>query len=433
MNFHHTMLPGWNTNTSPETLRQKPGFLHLVIKPITKSGARVDHGEFETDIRRFASWPDGIAANILIAKIHFVTRKQWEWPHLHLLFRYSRGSPTWRWVGEFLRDRGYKYAWCPVNSVNATYKYIQEAERGVLLSSQAGISSYTREFGIHDSGHLCEEEIATHEHVTEHCFSMRECADYTEEPVAQSSGAIQRDVDDVVGGAAGIKTKEAKAQLIEQAISTLQPPSISEFKQMIVMSPLFHRRDFKAVYYSEDFDKLFDKAHETVAMQHKNMRWEDLLHKVNVESLRQQHGDYLSPNESVWWIKNWAHHNGININDFVTKLKLVIDKRQVKLNSIQFHADPNSFKTVIATSIAQSCIFYFNNNQLNGRTSQFGLQEATKCRVGLLDEVSIDDMWKEKFLLLLGGHPCNTDKKFQGLQNIARIPILLCYNKGENT
>lgn len=112
-------------------------------------------------------------------------------------------------------------------------------------------------------------------------------------------------------------------------------------------------------------------------------------------------------------------------------VKKVVDKEVVKFNSIQLHGPPNSYKTVIATSICHSLIYYFNNNQLNGRTSQFGLQEAIDKRIAFLDEIAVDDSWKEKFLLLLGGNHCNTDKKFEAPQQISRLPVILCFNKGK--
>lgn len=419
----------WVNNTSPDTRKEKPGILHLVIKPTNRDGQPGDFGSFFrtfTDYHSETNSNAEFSASLFTIVLHERNRNADFWPHIHIVFKYSRGNRCWQWINQFLKLRNNKYSWSRVVDINAVLHYLETGGGRTLLFSTPWAGYISGQPELPDAG--TDGETALWGCQEECGLKRKRHASGSSESPSEAVGSITSGDRPSVGSTSRAKSKVYAARdRLQEILETLQPPSITEFKSALVVDPRY--RSDTQMLYNKFFEKNFGIAHEIARLRHKHTPWEQSLRMINMQTLKLRIKNMLSPVMSVYWIKQWCTHNKIDISEFVKNCLNVIDCRVQKINSIQIQGPPNSFKTVIAQSIIHSCIYYFNNNQLNGRTSQFGLQEAVSARVAFLDEIAIDDQWKEKLLLFVGGFDCNTDKKFSTPANIPRTPVIMCYNK----
>lgn len=414
---------------TPDCSGSPPQYIHLIIKSKTVNNDRADYIQFYGDGKQLAANLDFRNKGGIITH-HGLNRVGEFYPHLHLLYWHSKDCRNWRVIRELLRRRGYRYEWSAVISLANISKYLQEGEHREVLAAQTGVLFDTGPEGMDDFGFESKEELERRCGLSQHHVQHTESSSDSRKRHLQEDGRTSDSDSDGMERPIRRKNKVQRTLLdIQQALQALQCTSLSEFKEAVYTMPEYQH--LITSFYSKNFLRDWQIAQEMCCFQHRKRTWEESLHLFNIDTLERAHGKFLSPNDSVSWIKEWLTWNKINIREFVGNVKKVVDKEVVKFNSIQLHGPPNSYKTVIATSICHSLIYYFNNNQLNGRTSQFGLQEAIDKRIAFLDEIAVDDSWKEKFLLLLGGNHCNTDKKFEAPQQISRLPVILCFNKGK--
>lgn len=429
-------------NTCPDTVHQSAAYLCLVIKSkkLRGYGPRATAHELLLAGRNLGGEFDDIHTKSTIKRHHIVAlhtrnRKGQFYPHLHVLYWHSKGNEYWRSISELLRSGGYKYQWAVVRDFALISSYLQEKEHQQVLNFTTGAYQYAGPTGqLPSTEHVISDQDGEERGLQEESDGRAELADSGWVCPGQADSSDSDSDSASVGSSIGGKRKsgfssserERKNMVFTKAIRTIQPTSLSLFKKGICTNPEFAY--LRKYMLDKNFPQEFAVAHQEVCFQVQDKTWEDCLQMVNMEI--DIFDQYYTPNESVYWIKEFLIYNNINIEEFITNCHNVINRRITKMNSIQFHGPPNSFKTVIMTSLAESCIFPFVNNQLNGKTSQFGLSGAVDKRIAFLDEIVVDQMWQEKFLLLLGGMPCETDVKYEQPQTVERIPILLCFNKG---
>lgn len=418
-------------NTTPDSQGVSKEYIHLIIKGQTVNHERIEPGSLHLHGSTLANEFGRItrASNCtrgFIVTYHGKNRRGEFYPHLHVLYWHSKDNKYWGQIRQLLHRTGAKYEWSVVQSIVAVSKYLQASESREILGIEAGPLQPSGLTGMDDLGAESEALFERGCGVQEHNVRDGEPSTSTR---FRANEASDTDSDNDYDGLRRTSRRKVQGPVekIYKALEVLQSSSVSDFKQAVYCMDEY--KHLEPLFISKNFTKFFAVAHEKICFRYRDKSWEESLQLFNIDTLERQHGKFLSPNESVAWIKEWLTFNNIDIKQFVTQAKCVLDKERVKLNSLQFHGPPNSFKTVIASSLCRSKIFYFNNNQLNGRTSQFGLQEAVDKAIAFLDEISVDDSWKEKFLLLLGGSVCNTDKKFEAPQQINRVPVILCFNK----
>lgn len=156
--------------------------------------------------------------------------------------------------------------------------------------------------------------------------------------------------------------------------------------------------------------------------------WYELLKMGNFNLYERMDSCLYSVDESIKWINKIFSHNGMDPDIAIKDLITIVDKKIMKINTLWLKGPPNCGKSLLMESVARSCIYYANNNQLNSKTSQFGMQEFILARIVLLDEVALGSDFKDKFNLLCGGNDTNTDKKHQGYEKIKRTPVILMSN-----
>lgn len=421
-------------NTTPDSQKIRPSYLHLIVRSKRQSGTYVFEPEFKNELFKLGTLlerlDDEAGPNCTGGTVsyHGVRRDGSYWPHGHIVYWHSKDNAKWKAISQFLRRQRYQYQWSIVRSPEGLKKYLQEDGAKEIYWLDQGAWDVSRFERVSTTGHESEEVHGRGQRLQEHSICNRKPADDGEESDCWSGEHSGTDDNGSTPTYVRGKREAGIIGRLSEAIEKLQSSSLSQFKEQVYTNELY--KHMENLLFEDKFNNYFARAHDKVCFKHRLMKWEQIMGTINMDSLEMMNGKYLHENESVGWIKEWLVFNSIDIKRFVTNVKAVIDREQIKKNSIQLHGPPNSFKTVIATSIVDSCVYKFINNQLNGRTSQFGLQECVNKRVAFLDEVSVDQQWQEKFLLLLGGFPCETDKKFESLQTIPRTPVILCFNKG---
>lgn len=357
-------------------------------------------------------------------------------PHCHFFFRNYKSCATFQGLLRFIRANGLGYKWSTARHPASIFEYLLQTDNKILLCSSheaQNSDARTWEDDVELGNQGPAGDDAEWEPSEESESEDRELLSGSQQSGDEGSERVMRGDSDEVCQPYGrrptqrARRNEAAVQWVRTAVSTLFPTSLSELETLVINDEAW-LEDYLEHSTDKDFIKYVSQAMKLFHYRMKSKTWEELMH-MDFVSTREKLGDrYMPVNKSVLAIKKFLSHNNINIPTFVKEVKMIMNKEKMKINTLYLYGEANSFKTGILTSIAETCGSIFNNNQLNGTTSQFGLQEATNKRVALLDEIVIDEKWMNKALLLLAGQTCNTDVKFESLQNISRIPILLASN-----
>lgn len=134
-----------------------------------------------------------------------------------------------------------------------------------------------------------------------------------------------------------------------------------------------------------------------------------------------------SSEESFLWLLKILDHNKIEFNDFMSKVIRVMDKKEVKFNTLFFIGAPNAGKTLIADSLAKACIFYGVINKFE-KFMNFVWAPFLGCRAGLINEPRFTDVYVEELKNVLEGMEIPCDAKWKSDQNLQRLPIIITGN-----
>lgn len=137
--------------------------------------------------------------------------------------------------------------------------------------------------------------------------------------------------------------------------------------------------------------------------------------------------DCLPVCESVCWIRKIFAHNGFDELTFCSQIMSLINKTEMKINTVIFHGAPNSGKTLLGLSIARSCLFYAAVQDFN-KNNDFYLQDVLHQRFCFINEPAIADERFETFKNVLEGATVTINAKYQSNITLDRTPCLICTN-----
>lgn len=319
--------------------------------------------------------------------------------HLHILYRHSRDSPASQAIQRFIRSIGTTALWICPNSPAKVYEYLSENRGKHVLATQSGAPEANGQPGepvIMSDGIGCapgRRPAKRRLSFSEEASSDGEHRPTTGDAFERIGSGFDNQNTPNAWGKARVKSQErgARQAWIQEVVARISPSSYGDFLRGVNH---FWPEQWRNYVHIKTTKEEIEREMDQHKIRVQAMSWQDKSKMINVPLLEMAHGRYLKPNESVLWIKEWLIFNGIDIKTFVESVHTVLTKSRPKLNTIYLHGPPNSFKTIIAQSIAETCLYIFTNNQLNGRTSDFGLQEAIYSSVCLLDEIQVTDEWK---------------------------------------
>lgn len=227
------------------------------------------------------------------------------------------------------------------------------------------------------------------------------------------------------------KTRENPAIKLQrellQSVSALQPVDYVDWKRLILTDP-----DWCSWYMANNikykFQDRLGEALENYKLIAQQKNYLDLLETINMRSLEMKYGQYEKLFDSVAHIKEFFHHNQIDIEQAVKDVFQWADKEISKKNTIVVKGPPNCGKSLIINSIVTGMHNVCRANRFDNTGSQFSLQEGATARVWFMDEVHLQDKFWSTLLILWAGQPVDTDVKNKGHVDIPRVPVIMAFN-----
>lgn len=142
---------------------------------------------------------------------------------------------------------------------------------------------------------------------------------------------------------------------------------------------------------------------------------------------------YLPIDKSIDIITQLLNHQFNNdnqlIQEFITTLYNVLEKRLPKMNSVYIVGPASAGKTYF---IMMVCAFYLNVGHVKNfvRGQNFPLNDCGNRRVLIWNEPSIMPSAFDTVKMLSGGDPCPAAVKYQGDTTIPKTPLLFTANNG---
>lgn len=137
--------------------------------------------------------------------------------------------------------------------------------------------------------------------------------------------------------------------------------------------------------------------------------------------------DYQPPEEHVQWMENVFKKNKVDLIEFGAKLKIICEKKIVKLNCFVISGKPNSGKSMITRMLSaplKPTIVPKGNEQ-----SSFQFQGLIGSTCALLEEPIIWPFNVNSFKTLIGGDLHATDVKNKNQENVERTPFFISTNE----
>lgn len=208
-------------------------------------------------------------------------------------------------------------------------------------------------------------------------------------------------------------------QHIQKAVEAVLPKNETELTSYLysIGSDIMLHKDYQSA------SKILMDAHHHSFI---NQSWEDII-RHTPDSFHDAQ-PYVPIAESLEWFYKIMAHNNIDANAFVHDAVAVVNKQKPKKNCLMLQGKPNSGKTLVAESIANSTVYYETLSTFNG-TSNFEFQSMLFKRVCLLNEPKITDKTIEIIKCILEGIPVSIDAKYKTGQTLPRTPILIASNE----
>lgn len=172
------------------------------------------------------------------------------------------------------------------------------------------------------------------------------------------------------------------------------------------------------------FESSFRNCLELQKIYTNSFTWMECLETFS--HIEHKQGD-LQVAESVEWIRKIFKHNNEDLMKFVAALIPIMDKTFNKINSVLFLGPPNGGKTLIAESIARTCIFYINIQNFE-KGNNFYLQDLVNMRCGLINEPHVCQEKIETFKNICEGLDVAIDVKYKTAQILKRTPLIITSN-----
>lgn len=233
------------------------------------------------------------------------------------------------------------------------------------------------------------------------------------------------------GGPSSKKTKSrSNWETISEICTTYHVGDVTTFKELLVRLPNPEtQRWFVENFQTRNFEVYVDNQINIDKICYRSLPWEECIKAINFTTYKLNYGAWYTIDKSVEWIERILDYNGIEIKDFVQYIYDVINKTSPKKNAVWFHGPPNSGKTVLALSIASSCLHPFLLDNFNPKSDgRFQLAPAIEARVVLMNEGQVTHEVYDKFLNLWEGLTVGTDRKYAPSQVITRVPFIMTSN-----
>lgn len=173
-----------------------------------------------------------------------------------------------------------------------------------------------------------------------------------------------------------------------------------------------------------DFDAKFRTAIQLSEMEYLDQTWENLLKQCDDDLFPSD--KYHSVGTSRQLISRWFDDQNIDLWKFVEGTIPIFDKKRKKKNTIVFHGEKNSGKTLIAQSLCESMLSY--GIITNNASASFTFQDVLDKRSMLIEELVIGANQTEEMKSIMGGEPVMIQVKCKPQAYLDRTPVVITCN-----
>ena len=137
---------------------------------------------------------------------------------------------------------------------------------------------------------------------------------------------------------------------------------------------------------------------------------------------------YYDVDTSIIWFRRILTHNKIDETAFIKCVENVMNKSEMKLNSVWLCGATNAGKSLLCNSIVESARFFSNIMEFDERTA-FPLNDAPGKRVLLINEPVIADKRIELIKNIMEGQDVAINVKHKKGISLPRTPLIISSNK----
>jgi len=229
----------------------------------------------------------------------------------------------------------------------------------------------------------------------------------------------------ITGAAGGAPKVRIGRRLADLFIQSGQA-DVSSFRQWITGKTEL-REELEALLYSKKWKELVEEAIDLVAEDFRLLGWIEIM-DLNEKYVVYPDSQFYDVDTSIYWLKQILSFNGIELDYFIKCVVSVMDKSEMKLNSIWLSGPTNAGKSLICNSVVESARFYANIMEFDERT-QFPLNDAPGKRVLLINEPVIADKRIELIKNIMEGQDVAINVKHRKGITLPRTPIIISSNK----
>lgn len=175
--------------------------------------------------------------------------------------------------------------------------------------------------------------------------------------------------------------------------------------------------------YQKNF-QLISELHRAEICQ---LSWSEILERVPNALYESKDHAYLPVDESLKWFEQWCEFQKIPIERFALECHEIVNKLRPKINTLLLFGPPNSGKTLIANTIAESLVYYGNIQSMNGNNT-FEFQEAKMRRALLMNEPMTTDATVNTLKNIMEGQNTTIAIKYRTDQILLRTPVIMTSN-----
>lgn len=216
--------------------------------------------------------------------------------------------------------------------------------------------------------------------------------------------------------------QETKNLLQKYFVSPLSAiRDVPEFRQNNILSDPKNKDYIQAAF--DDFGKDLN--------EYQLRDFYNLLNKEDCNPIFISSMQYGSLQDSIQWIddllKFQFHNDEGNIQQFLTTVVDVFDKRIPKMNTVCIKSAPSAGKNFFFDMLFAICLNYGQLGQAN-KHNVFAFQEAPNKRLLLWNEPNYESCLTDTIKMMLGGDPYTVRVKHNMDTHVRRTPVIVLSN-----
>lgn len=190
------------------------------------------------------------------------------------------------------------------------------------------------------------------------------------------------------------------------------------------VSELFDKCEYEHWQYITQFPNYYDLCRTAIELFVKKKLDEQRVNlwKYACKYAQKQKPDFAQFDE----FQKIFMYQGVDPANFAQSLRIILEKKESKINALRIIGMPNTCKTLISNCIVDPFICCRMNN--HGSENEFFMSNMLNKSIIQCEELYITIATAEDFKSVLGGQLIDVAKKFNEKQTLMRTPVIITSN-----